>query len=201
MVCTDTVVSEKGGGMSETMDFEGDSKVTKVDQDDLKRVADMARQYLLHMDEIARLEGLLELEKRRLERVSRLDIPTLMEELGMQEFTLKSGEKVQVKRHIKASITDEHHDDAFLWLRRNGHGSLIKNEVKAQFGRGEDDKAKLLLQFCRNNGFVASQKESVPWNTLTAFVKEQLEKGVNVPREILGVFEYMETKITLPKKK
>jgi hypothetical protein len=44
-------------------------------------------------------------------------------------------------------------EDAYNWLRENGLGDIIKNNVSVTFGRGEDDKAQQLLDLAASNGF------------------------------------------------
>ena len=49
-------------------------------------------------------------------------------------------------------------ESAYKWLRDNGLADIIKNEVSVQFGKGEDDKAKQLLDLAVTNGYEPQQK-------------------------------------------
>ena len=53
-----------------------------------------------------------------------------------------------------------------------------------------------MLAQLEKNKHVVEHKESVHAGTLTAFVKEQMGEGNNIPMDLLGVFEYSKTKIT-----
>jgi hypothetical protein len=83
------------------------------------------------------------------------DLPDLMQELNIKDFTLSNGSKVQVDDFISATVPSAGAIDrakgddrvnmeirqqhCFDWLRSNGAGDLIKNNVEVQFGRNEDD--------------------------------------------------------------
>jgi hypothetical protein len=95
---------------------------------------------------------------------------------------------VLVKRFYRGSIPKEREVEAFRWLRDHGHGDLIKNVVSSTFGKGEDDMASQALFLLEESGFSADQKQAVHPATLKAFVKEQVEKGENIPLDLLGVF-------------
>jgi hypothetical protein len=87
-------------------------------------------------------------------------------------------------------------DDAFTWLRENGHGDLIKNNVMLTFGRNQDNEAKSLIAELREKGHNVKQAEKVEPMTLKAFVKEQIQGGKNVPADLFGVYVASKTKIT-----
>jgi hypothetical protein len=87
-------------------------------------------------------------------------------------------------------------DEAFNWLRDNGHGDLIKNNVTLTFGRSEDAIAKQLVDELQQKGHNVKQAEKVEPMTLKAFVKEQIQKGKNVPSDLFGVYIANKTKIT-----
>jgi hypothetical protein len=184
--------------MSE-FDFETDAQDTSYSVDDLKELALLAERQLALEREKSDLEAQLKSVQQQLDRVGGVDIPAAMDAIGMKDFMLKSGERITVDRKVKASIPKAKQKEAFAWLRENEHGSLIKNNVTASFGRGEDDKAVELLQKLDAAGFTVSQKEAVHAQTLGAFVREQMARGEPLPADLLGIFEYNVTKISSPK--
>lgn len=171
-------------------------EVREYKEEDLSQLTKLASRQLEIEQHIKELEEQLAKAKRDLYQVSAEDIPGLMDEIGMQEFLLKSGERIKVRRVVKASIPQKHKAEALRWLRDNNAGSLIKNEVTAAFGKGEDQNAFKLFAALQKRGLNVKQKEGVHGQTLAAYVREQMEKGIALPNEILGVFEYMETKVT-----
>jgi len=176
------------------MDFEKDIDITATDEQ-LRWVSILAHSQLEWEKKIAYLTKELEAAIEALRDVQGFKLPELMKEIGLLSITLKTGEKVEIKHVIKASIKEENKPKAFAWLRRNGHGSLIKDEVITRFGMGEEKQAKSLLAELIKRGLSTSEKESVHVQTLSAFVHEQMENGRKIPMDLLGVFEYNEARI------
>ena len=119
-----------------------------------------------------------------------------MHELGLESLTLKDGSAVKVKQLVQASIPVKHRETAFQWLRDRGHGDLIKNQISAEFGKGEDKSAGEFIDNIKSLGYEPKQKVWVEPMTLKAFVREQIAEGVDIPMETFGIFVGAETKIS-----
>ena len=57
-----------------------------------------------------------------------------------------------------------------------------------QFGKTQDEDANKLVVELKSKGHNVSQKMKVEPMTLKATVREQIEKGYDVPMDLLGVF-------------
>lgn len=80
---------------------------------------------------------------------------------------------------------------AVTWLDTNGHGSLVRLNMEFSLPSGpEEYQQALALQerLSKELDTQVSLDTTVPWNTLTAFVKEQLRKGTVIPLETLGAY-------------
>ncbi len=124
-----------------------------------------------------------------------------MAEQGLSEIKLADGSKVSVKKEFRATVPkdDTKRENALLWLRTNGLGDIIKNNVSVTFGRGEDDKAEQLLNLAAENGFQPQQKSDVAWNTLTALYQERVQTGLDMPSEVFSLWIKDKTKISRKK--
>jgi hypothetical protein len=136
-----------------------------------------------------------ELKKQAKEYEERT-IPDMMQEAGVQKLELADGTKVEVKPFYAAKIPESRNDEAFSWLRDNGHGDMIKNVLTANIDKGQDNQVSELIKICEQLGFAYSQKQKVEPMTLKAFIKEQVEKGKEVPFDMFGVYIANKTKIT-----
>jgi hypothetical protein len=85
---------------------------------------------------------------------------------------------------------------AYEWLRSNGLGDLIKNEVAVTFGVGEDNKAKQLLNLAAEQGYEPQQKEKVEPMTLKALYRERIEAGLDMPSDFFHLYMKDETKLS-----
>ena len=90
-------------------------------------------------------------------------------------------------------------EEAYKWLRDQGLGDIIKNNVFVTFGKGEDNKAKQLLDLAAENGYQPQQKSDVAWNTLTALYEERVKAGLDMPSDVFSLWIKDKTKISRKK--
>lgn len=122
----------------------------------------------------------------------------LLSQIGVKKLTVEAAGNAppytaELKPYYKANIAadwdDERRQRAFDWLEQNGDGDIIKRVITVELGRGSEKKAAAVrkaLTKLKVDEFV-SEKMDVPWGTLTAWLKEQIEKrGRVVPLETLG---------------
>ena len=145
-------------------------------------------------DEIANAEDSVKKLKEKANAISQFEIPQMMEQMNIKKLKLKDGETVEVSNFYSASIVDQ--EAAFQWLRENGRGDIIKNDITVTFGKGEDNKAAEYAVLAKGQGYEPVQKIGVHPQTLKALVRERLENGQDVPEELFKPFEGNQTKIT-----
>ena len=130
-------------------------------------------------DEIANAEDSVKKLKEKANIISQFEIPQMMEEMNITKLKLKDGETVEVSNFYSASIVDQ--DAAFQWLRENGRGDIIKNDITVTFGRGEDNKAAQYAVLAKGQGYEPVQKVGVHPQTLKGVVRECNESGIELP--------------------
>ena len=167
-------------------------------------VTDIAQQCVLlknKEDEISELEDKLKAKKAEADDISSRVIPELLLEQGLSEIKLADGSKVSVKKEFRATLKKDElaRESAYQWLRDQKLGDIIKNNVFVTFGKGEDDKAKQLLNLAAENGFTPQQKSDVAWNTLTALYEERVKAGLDMPSEVFNLWIKDKTKISRKK--
>lgn len=171
------------------IDFEeAATELTNVGDKDLKAVADLVRQQLVLERRIEDLEDELKRAQQNLAKISQEILPEALAEHGLSELKMEDGSKITVSQFIQAHISKEKQEDAFDWLREHNFDDLIKNVVSLEFGKGEDDHARDVMETLTNRGYWPQNKQSVHPSTLKAFVKEQVEKGAEIPSDLFGVF-------------
>ena len=185
--------------MKETINFEADQQDLMKKTDNIQSLADQVERLELCNDRIADIEADLKMMKNKRDHISGEVIPTMMTEMGFSELTLKDNTKLKVSTSYKAHISEANKEMAFNWLRENGLGDIIKNEISVSFGRNEDNKAADYATLAKERGFQPTQKMKVEPMTLKALVRERLESGKEMPTEIFGVFT--ENKTTIKRSK
>lgn len=168
-------------------------------RDALSEVSELAARQIELEDAIEATEAQLASLKRELAAVRDDSLPNALAEHGLSEIAMKDGSRVKVVDIVRASIPAAHRDAAFRWLEDSGFGDLIKHEIKATFGRGEEAEAQASIDALRGMGIDAEDKRTVHPQTLGAFVREQIEQGSPIPRDVFGVFIGRSTKISRAK--
>ena len=149
-------------------------------------------------DEIAALEEQLKNKKAEADDIGSRVIPELLAEQGLSEIKLSDGSKVSVRKEFRATVPkdDARRESCLQWLRDQGLGDIIKNNVTVSFGKGEDNKAEQLLRLAADNGFEPQQKSDVAWNTLSALYQERIEAGLDMPSDSFSLWIKDKTKIS-----
>ena len=182
-----------------SINFEEDQAKVITKTDNIQSLADQVERLENLNQEVKKDEEDLKQKKKNLEHISGEVIPTMMAEMGLSHLKLMDGSSVDVKPNYSANITIANREAAFNWLRNNGLGDIIKNEISVSFGRNEDNKAADYAALAQERGFQPTQKLKVEPMTLKALVRERIEAGKEMPTELFNVF--VGNKTTIKKKK
>jgi hypothetical protein len=171
-----------------TIDFEKDQENVLQKTTNIQSLADQVEKLEALQKRLELQEDNMKNTKKELEYLSGEVIPTMMSEMGLSHLKLMDGSSVDVKPNYSASISVANREAAFAWLRNNGLGDIIKNEISVSFGRNEDNKAADYANLAESQGYQPQQKLKVEPMTLKALVRERLEAGKEMPTEIFNVF-------------
>jgi len=94
---------------------------------------------------------------------------------------------LKLSRSIQLEYLRLKTEEAFSWLRENGHGDLIKNQVTMEFGMKQDNEAKSIVEELKQKRTTSSAKNKL--YTLV-HLEDLLENkiqdlGKDVPAEIV----------------
>ena len=154
----------------------------------IKTLSDQVLKLRAMEDQLKIMEEALKTRKKEIDRVSGEIIPTMLAEMGLSQLKLADGSSVDVRPFYSATISAQNKDKAYSWLRTNGLGDIIKNEISVSFGRNEDNKAAGYAELAKSNGYQPTQKLKVEPMTLKALVRERIEAGKDMPTEIFNIF-------------
>ena len=170
------------------INFEEDQTEILDKTSNINKLANKIKEMQAIQKDIEQNEEYLKQRKKDLEQVSGEAIPTMLTEMGLTYLKLADGSSVEVKTNYSATITLANKEKAFNWLRENGLGDIIKNELTVSFGRNEDNKAAEYAELAKGQGYQPTQKLKVEPMTLKALVRERIEGGKPLPTEIFNVF-------------
>jgi len=167
--------------------FEQDAGALQVKDEDLSSVGALAKRAKELEKEILELETVIDERKKQQRKLLEETIPAMLQELGLKEFKMTDGSQITVKAFYGASIPEEKRAEAYEWLRERGFDDIIKNTVSVRFGRNEDKLCETLLNQLREQNYPVEQAQKIEPQTLKAWVREQVERGNELPTELFGV--------------
>ena len=124
-------------------------------------------------------------------------IPEILNEVGLSELKLSTGEKIIVKDQLKSSIADKNYLQAYQnMIAAEGGDADAKEKVDGLF------KSKAIIENPDDqilNNLIEKQvpydlKREIHWQTLQKYCKNKLDRGEKIP-EGISVFTYSETVI------
>ena len=171
---------------------------------DLGAVAEIADKMEHSVHRIADLEKAIKAEKQNFRKLSEEELPDLMQQLNIRSFTLSNGSHVEVTDVISGSIPsqgaiDKAKDDdkgmlemrqqeCFDWLRGNGGGDIIKNNVEVQFSKEEDQECNAFVSKLRTDEMAFKRSTGVHQKQLNKFLGETVSQGKEVPHELFKIY-------------
>lgn len=182
------------------IDLEEDAAKPPPTNQQLKEISAMVNRMLSMEAELATKAEELKALSTKIERMSSTDIPEAMKLIGLKMYGLDDGRIVEIKENDYGGYTKENEPAVFKFLRANGHGDLIKSTVDIVLGKGKEhlvEKIKKVLSQKAYEGIVIEFKEAVHPSSFKAFVREQLEGGKKLPKQV-AIFHKMETIIKEP---
>ena len=144
-------------------------------------------------NQIENLEAQVKDLKQDEKHFSCVVIPKLMEDMNLSSLKLKDGSELTVKQIYSATLKADKKAEGIHWLRDNGLGDIVKNNITVSFGQGEDNKAVDYAGLARSNGYEPIQEEKVHPSTLKVVMKEWKDKGREVPEELFNTFDGNQT--------
>lgn len=151
--------------------------------------------------EIAMLEEAIKQKEQAVRELKTKVLPDLLREVRMNSFTMVDGTEVVLKDEIYPSVPAAVQEKFYEWLRDNGHGDLIKHEIKVTFGMGEDESALALRESLKTHPSPLnfSEKETVLPQSLKAWTREMERRGNALPEDIMTIHRETVAEFKTPK--
>ena len=176
----------------------------------LEKLRDGVRRYRDLEAELSDLEGLVRAAAKEKIRLEMEELPDIFSQAQMRSFTLEAEGNQPAfvakcapyyKANIAADWAPERREAAFDWLSRrdpkgdaDGVGAdggnnpdIIKTQITVVLDRGNRAHAEMVEAALRDLEVPYEVSLSVPWNTLSAYMKELVEDHhVMPPLDLLG---------------
>ena len=157
--------------------------------DEIKKLQDIQQEIQNYKDRIKDLQD-------NESYLSEVIIPDMMLAMNLKTMKLRDGSELEIDNKFFATALAPKRAEAYQWLRENGLGNIVKNEITVRFGKDEDDKAMQYATLARGQGYEPEQKVSVNAGTLRVALRDLHERGGQIPSEYFSTFAGYRTKIT-----
>lgn len=177
--------------------------VTDAKDPAIKRLVELAGRAVVHTEIVADLERNLNEAKQHLRQMKTVELPDLMAECGLSEFKhAETGAKLKVESFVSGSLPKEpdKRQAAIEELNRIGGEAiaLLKTTVVLTFDKKQHNQALALVADLTEAGYEPKIMSDIHPQTLMAFGRECLRKGVNAALDKLGLYSGKTTDIKLP---
>ena len=171
----------------------------QTDNVDVNELSEAIEQFKSVGAQILAVESKLKELKAQEKYISEFTIPEIMNKQNLKTVKLKDGSELSVGKKFFASAKADKKTEAIQWLRDNGLGDIVDNNITVTFGQGEDNKAVEYASLARERGYEPTQQEKVHHARLSAVMREWKEKGNEVPADLFNVLDGNRTSITKKK--
>ena len=168
----------------------------QTDHIDVNELSEAIEQFKSVGAQILATEIKLKELKEQEKYISEITIPGIMDKQNLKTIKLKDGSELSVGKKFYASAKADKKTEAIQWLRDNGLGDIVDNNITVTFGQGEDNKAVEYASLARERGYEPTQQEKVHHARLSAVMREWKEKGNEVPADLFNTLEGNRTSVT-----
>ena len=166
----------------------------EISKDKTKNLLSLIRLSIDVEKQIKETEDYLKDLKQKKRTVDEEDIPSLMEELGVESLQV-DGNKVSIDKFVSARIPEARKEEAYAFLRSIGEADIIKNEVVVGFNMGQDNVAGAVVDDLTKQGLNPVQKTHIHPMTLRTWAKNRIENGQEIDLDMFGVYQGNRAKI------
>lgn len=147
----------------------------EIDTSELTELEELVKTYKLLQREIEEREAELSRCKEAFRMVAQESIPSLLNQHGLAEIKLRSGDKVIVKEDASVSVPDDKKPAFFEFLKSRDEEDIIKLHIA--FKKMPIEKQKELFDFLNNYEYEYEADRGVHPMTLKSYFKKLLGVG------------------------
>jgi hypothetical protein len=171
----------------------------RMENDTLKRLRLLARAQNAFEELSAQLKAITESIDRAAIELGAKVIPSIMEDVGIDQFGLTEGTIVKVEERVHASLKKENLERGCAWLQENGHAAIIKRTLTVPFTTRQGELAEKVKQAAeaalKGENVAVTDARTVHPSTLGAWVRERLREGDDFPMDLFSVHRQRVAKI------
>jgi len=166
-------------------DAKEDTEAVLPNEDKIGRLTALARQQLAVQHEIEDLQLRLKGRQEVLEKLSEHEIPELMFEIGSKSVQLLDGRWLKINPFYSGKITGP---ECYDWLEANGYGDIVKTNITVAMKMSDTEKSAAVRKLLHDAGIDWDENHGVHHSTLKAWIKDTINSGKPIDRDLFNVF-------------
>ena len=163
-----------------------------ISEERLKTLSQLAYYMKEEQEEIERLEALLEASKRRYSDLSEVEIPQLMNDIGVQQFRLSDGTKFEIRPVLKVSPDKSNMDAVDDWLTEHGHGGMVKTKIDISLPKSSS-RLEEVKEALYEMGIEYTVSKTIHPQTLWKWGREMEDEGMVIPEDLFSIYRSYKT--------
>jgi hypothetical protein len=160
--------------------------------DKITQLTNLANQMRDKQRTIDKLQKQLEQTQYEFNTLSSHEIPIIMSDLRMSQFTLDDGTFFAVVPVLKVTASKDRMDEIDDWLSNNGHSGLVRTHIDVNLPRGSNKLAEI-TQKLDTIGIQYEVNKAINYQTLNKWAREMETEGMVIPDDLFGVFRSNKT--------
>jgi hypothetical protein len=172
------------------LDEEAKEDISLPKEESLSRLTALARQMVALQNDIEGLQQVLKQREQARDQISEREIPELMHEIGAKGVTLLDGHKLEIKPFYTGKITDP---SAYEWLQDHGYGDIVRVNITVSYRMDNEKDVDRVRKLLNENSIEWDETQGVHHSTLKAWVKDVIQTGREIDRELFSVYTGFKT--------
>ena len=168
----------------------------------MDRLLSVLKELKTYQDRKKDLESEIKVVENIIKNIVQEEIPDIMENNDLDKITLKNGVQIHLAKKVRATFPKEISkiQEAANWLEQSGNSGMLKRQVGVEFTKGDNEKVDRLMHYLSEDiqPLKTTEKTTVHPQTMSAFIREKLEEGENVPMELFNVYIQREAVVKEP---
>jgi hypothetical protein len=163
----------------------------KASNSQMAEIGDLCEEAIKLQTSIDNLEEAVKGYKVELNAILATKLPTAMMAANMSSFSTTDGTELMLKDILSGSLPKEDlvaREAAIKWLRANGARDLIKAKLEAVFNQGDNKTVIATKAALKSLKVPFNIKEDVHPQSLSAYARQRLQNGEEVPLALLGLY-------------
>ena len=162
----------------------------------LKKIAVIASNLVALRDKVEDLKTQLSVAEQEYNYVNEIELPELMQSVGLSQFTLSNGLKLKVNKVVYCKLNKTKVEEADQWLKENGHEGMVKHKFEIPIPASATPLQLAALNAAiQQLGYKYKDEKIIHPQTLNKWAREQSENNEVIPMEYFEVWRGYKTNI------